>query len=232
MNIGFDLISDLYLSENDNFDWDGKATSLYCLVAGNISTDLRVVAITLATLSKYYQGVFYIAGALEFEGVDNIAARVNEISRVCRRLRNVAYLHHNVVIIDGVAVLGANGWFGNIMLTGPNANQDIVAYRYDDMLYLKNSIEKLQKHLDVKKILIVTNSVPNEELYFGEIPEEVSEEPPLTIVLLSDSENKVSHWAFGTYKKIVDAVYSDINYLNNPSYGSDPYWPKRIEVIV
>jgi hypothetical protein len=35
MKIGFDLISDLNLSPNDSFNWENKATSLYCIIAGN-----------------------------------------------------------------------------------------------------------------------------------------------------------------------------------------------------
>ena len=229
MKIGFDLISDLNLSPSDSFDWEGKATSLYCVVAGNISTDIRVIGLTLANLSRYYQGVFYVAGSLEFEGVEDIPKRVNEISRLCKKIRNVAFLYHNVVIIDGVAILGANGWYGEI--TPTNADKTEVP-RFEDLVYLKNSVEKLQKHLDVKKILMVTSAVPNEELYFSEIPSDVNGHPEMTIVLLADSEKKVSHWAFGSHKKIVDATFSDINYINNPPITNSPYWAKRIEVTV
>lgn len=229
MNIGFDLISDLNLSPTDSFDWDGKATSLYCVVAGNISTDIRVIGLTLANLARHYQGVFYVAGPLEFQGITDIPKRVNEISRLCKRIRNVAFLYHNVVIIDGVAILGANGWYGEIT---PSNVEETEIPRFEDMLYLRNSVEKLQRHLDVKKILMVTGAVPNEELYFGEIPEDVYGHPEMTLVLLSDSEKKVSHWAFGTHEKIVDTTFSNINYINNPPMKNSPYWAKRIEVTV
>ena len=58
-DIGFDVIGDLNLSINDSFNWENKATSLYCIVAGNISTNLRVVRQTLLHLGQFYQGVFY-----------------------------------------------------------------------------------------------------------------------------------------------------------------------------
>ena len=51
--IGFDLISDLNLSPEDSFNWEGKATSLYCIIAGNISEDLRTIKQTLSHLSKF-----------------------------------------------------------------------------------------------------------------------------------------------------------------------------------
>ena len=43
MNIGFDVISDLNLDAEDHFTWEGKATSLYLIIAGNISNDMRVI---------------------------------------------------------------------------------------------------------------------------------------------------------------------------------------------
>ena len=42
-DIGFDIISDLNLQPDDSFNWENKATSLYCIVAGNNSSDLRTV---------------------------------------------------------------------------------------------------------------------------------------------------------------------------------------------
>ena len=37
IDIGFDVISDLNLKRNDSFNWENKATSLYCILSGNIS---------------------------------------------------------------------------------------------------------------------------------------------------------------------------------------------------
>lgn len=230
MKISFDLISDLNLQPGDTFDWDGKATSLYCLVAGNISSDIGMISKVLTTLARNYQGVFYIGGSLEYQGVADAHIKALELNRLCKKIRNTAFLHHNVVIIDGVAILGANGWFGNLKPKDIIESSKFEMYMYEDMAYLKTSIEKLQKHLDVKKIFVVTNCVPNEELYFGEIPEDVEGLPPTTLCLLADLEKKVSHWGFGSHKKIVDTVFSGINYVNNPCNKDSPYWAKRIEV--
>lgn len=232
MNIGFDLVSDLNLSSENQFDWEGKATSLYCIVAGNISSNLKVVVNTLSILSRYYQGVFYIPGSLEYQDSENYEIRTKEIIASCRLVRNVAVLYQHVVIIDGVAILGCNGWYGNTVDPNDEIEKQIKAYRYDDIFYLKNSIEKLQKHLDVTKIIIVTNSVPNNELYFGEGPNSVQQQIPLNLTLLADTQHKISHWLFGTYGKIVDTVINNVNYLNNPGIDRNPYWAKRINVEV
>jgi hypothetical protein len=113
MKIGFDVISDLNLTPDESFNWEGKATSLYCIIAGNISNDLRTIRQTLLHLSQFYQGVFYTAGSLEYENVPSMAARTQEIFKICSTVRNVASLHNHVVIVDGIAIVGTNGWYGN-----------------------------------------------------------------------------------------------------------------------
>ena len=102
---GFDVISDLHLIPNEEFNWEGKATSLYCIIAGNISHDIPTIIKTLSILSRYYQGVFYALGALEYQDVDvsDVYVKTKQLLHACSRIKNVAVLHQNVVIIDGVA---------------------------------------------------------------------------------------------------------------------------------
>jgi hypothetical protein len=228
MEIGFDLISDLNLLPENNFNWENKATSLYCLVAGNVSSDVKTVGVTLNHLSKFYQGVFYVPGSLEFEDTDRFQHRLVEITKICKKIRNVALLHQHVVIIDGIAILGCTGYYGKE--DAYNFEELYGQNRFEDVVYLKNSLEKLQKHLDVKKIVLMTNSVPNNQLYFGELPPDTETLPELSLTLFADSETKVSHWAYGSYKKIVDTTLNNINYVCNPSLGSNFYYAKRINV--
>jgi hypothetical protein len=136
-----------------------------------------------------------------------------------------------VVVVDGIAVLGANGWYGNTAHDEETASI-IEVHRNEDILYLKNTIERLQKHLDVKHIVIVSNSVPGIDLYFGEHPETVDIQLNLNIALIADTENKVSHWLYGTYGKVVDTNINDINYINNSSFKRNPYWAKRVEIKI
>lgn len=228
MKIGFDVIGDLNLSPNDSFNWENKATSLYCIVAGNISNDLRTIGITLAHLSNFYQGVFYALGSLEYKDIPDIDKRTEDLDSLCSSLRKVVLLQRQVVIIDGIAILGCNGWYGDADSTTLVNEAKIQIEQYDDIRYLKSSIEKLQRHLDVKKIIIVSNAVPAAALCFGEMPE--SDQIPLNLALIADTEVKVSHWVYGTYKKIVDTTINSINYIANPYFKSNSYWAKRIEL--
>jgi hypothetical protein len=230
MKIGFDVISDLNLKPNEQLSWEGKATSLYCIIAGNISNDLRTIHQILLHLSRFYQGVFYTAGTLEYEGTSDISTRTNELLNLCKSIRNVAYLHNHVVIIDGIAIVGSNGWF-NDQDAYPLLTLDAIENeRYQDLSYLSNAIEKLQLHLDVKKIIIVSHSAPSHELLFGEEPDLIYSIPPLKLSLVKDLEAKVTHWIYGHYDKTVDIVIDGINYVNNSYYNRNPYWAKRIEI--
>jgi hypothetical protein len=232
MVIGFDVISDLNLSPNDSFNWENKATSLYCIVAGNVSNDLRTLVGVLSHLSKQYQGVFYIPGSLEYTNSDDIYDTTSSIINACKKIKNLAVLYQHVVIIDGVAVLGANGWYGNLEPTDDTLEAITEIKRHEDIFYLKNSIEKLQKHLDVKKIIVVTNSVPGKDLYFGETPKFVENYLSPDLIIATDTERKINNWIFGTYEKIVDTRINGINYINNPKLDKRPYHAKRIEVEI
>jgi len=231
MNAGFDLISDLNLTSDDDFDWTGKPTSLYCIVAGNISNDIAVVTTVLSHLSTVYHGVFYIDGALEHDTLTHHHKKVNEISKICRIHKNTVYLHNNVVVVDGVALVGSNGWFGNYM---PKDDIDDIRQEmlyHEDLSYICTTVEKLQLHPDVKKIIMITNSVPAIELFYGELPPKVDDIGP-SIAIIHDTEHKISHWVFGSHKKIVDTTIGNINYINNASHRSGLYWPRRVEVSI
>lgn len=230
MELGFDLISDLYLDQNDSFNWEGKATSLYCIVAGNISNDSRTILQTLTHLSGFYQGVFYVPGPLEFLHKSSIIDYTELLSIGLQKIPNIAFLYHNVVVIDGLAILGATGWTGEI--DDSIDNDQLIEASYHDLVYLHKSIEKLQRHLDVKKIMIVTSSIPNRHLYFQEEPEIINHQLPLVTSLSNDTEHKVTHWLFGSHSKVIDTQIEGINYINNPYLKRRPYWAKRINVEI
>jgi hypothetical protein len=243
LDIGFDVISDLNLEPNDNFNWEDKATSLYCILSGNISSDVQTMVNVLSHLSRFYQGVFYTPGLLEYDSspLQNINQRTADIQNISKKLPNVILLHHNIVIIDGIAIVGANCW-ENAHEPGKSISIDDLKYnqyRLDDMSFLHKTIDKLQRHLDVKKIVLVSNAVPNNNCYFGEVPPYVGEQIPLDTVLNSDTEGKVCYWVYGSYTKPVDATLllprkTDLQVVSNPLEGknSNQFYPKRITISV
>ena len=231
MEIGFDVISDLNLEPDDSFNWEGKVTSLYCIVAGNISSDLRTIWQTLLHLSRLYQGVFYVIGSLEYKDSDDFEATTKSILKIGSKIHNVAILQHHVVILDGLALVGCNGWSNDQKYFDGLYEFRALNNKLEDAKYLKNSIAKLQKHLDVKKIMVVTSTVPKQELYFGELPDN-DDEVYLDLCINEDTEMKITKWVFGTHKKIVDTTLGNINYINNPYYHVKPYWAKRVNIEI
>ena len=233
MNIGFDVISDLNLDAEDSFEWEGKATSLYLIIAGNISSDLRVIHQTLVHLSRYYQGIFYVAGSLEHDNLHLIKNRYLELAHICKAIKNVAFLHRHVVIINGIAILGANGLYGNSSIASTALEKlHLHAQHVEDVSYIGSSLEKLQLHLDVKKIIVVTHCTPSPGLFFGEEPNDLADQIPLTQTLGWDSERKVCNWIYGSFNKTVNTTIDNVTYINNSSYHREPYWAKRFEVEV
>lgn len=229
MEIGFDLISDLDLGPEDSFNWEGKATSLYCLVAGNVSNDLRTIFQTLSHLSRFYQGIFYVPGLTEYKNTVDFDIRTREIETLVKKLPKVVLLYHHVVIIDGIAILGVNGFNAD---NPDDIDMRLVKARLDDIAYLNNSVAKLQTHLDVKQIMVMTACIPRKELYFGKVPDHVDDHLYPDYCFQSDTEMKITHWVYGGSDTMTETVYNSVTYLNNPYKKKGPYWPKRVNLEI
>lgn len=229
MIVGFDIISDLHLTNQDTFEWTGKPTSLFCIVPGNISSDMSVLYKTLALLSTCYKGVFFIDGTLENPDIHFNHERVKVISKLCETLQNVVYLHTNVVVVEGIALVGINGWEEKEVINSTIDLFEANVNRYDDILYLEKTIERLQIHPDVRKIVVISNCIPAKELYYDDV---VHTELFPTNVMHLDTEFKVTKWVYGTSDKMTDTVIDGVRFLNNPKHDKEPYYPKRIDVEV
>lgn len=229
LEIGFDLINDINIGPNEEFDWEGKSTSLYCIVAGNVSEDLRTLYQVLSHLSKFYQGIFYVPGLLEYKTALDHETRTKEIAALIKKLPKVAFLYHHVVIIDGIAILGANGWSADKL---DDIDARLIKSRLEDIAYLGDSVSKLQRHLDVKRILLITACIPEKDLYFGQLPKHVDDHIYPGYCLSNDTEMKITHWAFGCNEQTVDTVVKGVKYVSNPYKKNSVYWPKRINITL
>ena len=260
MQFNFDLISDLHLGPHDTFDWSGQATSTVCIVAGDISRDVEVVRETLEHLGKCYQAVFYIDGNNEHRyNLDIITESYQILENAVSNIPNVIFLQNNCVIINGVAILGTNGWWtwdfdenideeqcklwwSDVMKTRYDTTTEINSLAYADVAYLINSVNKLQKHPDIKRIVIVTHTVPNLDLInhdvsiastyaFNKMGNSL-----MSLVLDEDTENKIKTWCFGHYHNSIDCDFGGVRYVNNcKGRDEDAEWnsaynPKRITI--
>jgi hypothetical protein len=263
MTFAFDLISDLHVETWDQFDWAGQATSPYCVVAGDVCRDRTVLVDTLTHLGQCYPGgVFYIDGNDEHRYyLDDLDSSYRELDQEISKIPNVVYLQDNVVIINGVAILGTNAWWTydfdpdldfeqcvefiqNRVGISNSSARNITGVAYHDASYLINSVRKLQTHREVGAIVVVTHTVP--------APWIVSHDLELTDhwrynamgnsyvsqAIDEDTENKIKTWCFGHYHKSVDQNYAGIEWIANPrgrgntDWCQQVYYPRRIEITL
>jgi predicted phosphodiesterase len=261
MSLAFDLISDLHIETwPTEFDWTYQATSPVCVVAGDVTRDPDTLIRTLRHLGKCYQAVFYVDGNDEhYTQLENLSLSYSTITKQLRRIPNVVYLQDNVVIVDGVAILGTNGWWGFDFDLGIDAHQSAAwaQERYNiseaatksiarmsttDATYMVSSVAKLQTHKDVQKIVMVTHTVPDPSLIAHDIELEgtmrfnTMGNRLMAQALAADTENKLHTWCFGHYHGSVDQVRCGIRFVNNcrgrgdTPYAKAVYYPQRIVV--
>lgn len=260
MTFAFDLISDLHVDTWADFDWSAQATSPVCVVAGDVAVDPQLLKKTLTHLGQNYQAVFYIDGNDEHRNhLENLGTSYKRLVDTVSNIKNVVYLHDQVVVINGVAFLATNGWWSfnwasqfsvdhcmsslqDYYNISNDATRSMLAYAINDSEYLERSLLRLQTHQDVKKIVVITHTVP-----LGEF---VQHDPWLantyrintgvnsyiTQGLKADTESKAKVWCFGHFHQSVDQVVDGVRYVCNPrgrtntDWCRDPYFPVRIEV--
>lgn len=263
MTFAFDLISDLHLETwNESIDWTGRATSTHCVVIGDVCYDRSLLIKFLTHLSKCYQGVFYIDGNDEHKNyIDRLGDSYADLAIRTARIPNLVYLQDNVVIVNGIAILGTNGWWSyDLDLTvNPEEVELWLAEKegYDqstieqirqagitDANYIISSVRRLQTHIDVKKIVVLTHTVPRADL--------ISHDPNLvytekfncmgnrymSAALEVDTERKIHTWCFGHYHNKIDQYRDGIRWVNNcrgrqgSMYSQWAYHPLRITVEI
>ena len=260
MTFAFDLISDLHVETWNKFDWTGQATSPVCVVAGDIARNIDLTVETLKHLSECYQAVFYIDGNDEHRyQLDNLDQNYNELADKLAIIKNVVFMREHVVVVNGVAIVGTNGWWSYDFDLNIDADQtrswfqdayqinntavdNVASAAYNDAAYLIQSVKKLQTHPDVRSIVIVSHTVPAPWLVEHDIALSDSwrfnttGNPHLELALNEDTEHKIHTWCFGHYHQPVDRIANGIRYTNNCRGRGDtdwcqrPYYPKRIEI--
>jgi predicted phosphohydrolase len=229
-------------------------------VAGDVARDTKTVIDTLRHLGQCYQAVFYVDGNDEHvHQYENLGHSYRELIKKIKRLPNVIFLQDNVVVIDDVAILGTNGWWSFDFDLGIDAAQSrlwleekenystkiteqIRRSSSTDATYLLSSIKRLQTHPDVKKIVVVTHTVPRPDLIEhdptieGLLKFNVMGNRYLKVALNADTEHKIHTWCFGHYHGSVDQTRSGVRFVNNcrgrgdTPYSQYVYHPKRIVI--
>lgn len=257
--LAFDIISDLHLSVNDNFCWEGQATAPICLVLGDICRDHHQLQQVLTTLRYEYATVLYIDGNEEHKDLwPDFQASHQSICQVCRD-SDVVYLYDNMVVINGVGFVGTNGWWTWDFDTGIDPQQlyqwFVSTYRCHsdvpalisrmaevDTDYLGSCVRRAQTMPDVNKLVLATHTVPvadiilNDIDFAGSYKCNVMGNSLMFDVHALDTQHKISHWCFGHYHGLVDQYIGNTRLINNcrgrsgSAQYKSVYFPRRVEV--
>jgi hypothetical protein len=260
MQFAFDLISDLHVETWDSFDWHGQSTSPVCVIAGDVCRDRPTLLKTLRHLGKCYQVVFYIDGNDEHMNfLETLDASYADLADEIQKIPNVVYLQNNVIVVDGVAIVGTMGWWAFDFDLGVDSDQAESWYRdkfnlspqvthtirqtaLGESLYMAASVKRLQTHQDVKKIVMVSHTVPDPALVSHDIDLEGSYRLNtmgnryMMQALAADTEKKIHTWCFGHYHGSVDQIRSGVRFVNNcrgrgdTKYSQHVYYPRRIVI--
>jgi hypothetical protein len=255
MQFTIDLISDLNLNK-ESFDWIGKPTSLFCLVAGNISSDRTILLETLQHLGRQYHQVFFIDGPEDMKReIVDLKESYKELETYIPNLENIVYGNNQVIMVNNVGIVLVNGWWSYDFDSNVEIEQveqflinewkidrqsmlKLACYAYSDVKYLENTIKKLQSHKDVKEIMIVSNTVPLVDLINHDIELTNSTKMNLmgnsmiTNCLNFDTKKKVKTWCFGYYPHAIDESINGVRFVSNPRSGDiNIYYPKVIQAL-
>lgn len=259
MSLTFDLISDLDVSQwSTEPDWQNLPTSLFCVVVGNVDQDLATTSAFLRKLSDVYHAVFYIDGPVDHQHtLNDLSHSYQLLDASIGKIPGVTHLQNNVVVINGVALIGTNGWhdFGfnpelereharmryqSLLSLDETAIEQIEDFAGNDRRYLAHSIRKLQTYYDIKKIVVVTSAVPEWTLvqHDAVLVSDTSRlygNNMLDDALDCDLLDKVSTWCFGNYAGTIDRLHRGIRFVNNcRSDGTgrfrSVYYPLRVVV--
>ena len=111
--IGFDLISDLYVDNwAEDINWTAEPTSVMAVVAGDVSSDLDRTVYELKRISECYKQVIYIDGDLEHQSqLESVPSNRSYLNRKIERMKNCIYLYESVLLLNNTAFVGANLWW-------------------------------------------------------------------------------------------------------------------------
>jgi len=261
MKIHFDLISDLHVDTwDEQFSWEGKATSPYAVVAGDVSRERADVRPILEEISKHYLMTMFVDGNDEHRwGLDNLGESYETLREDIGTIKDFIFLQDDCLVIDNVAFVGTNGWTcfdfaeDNSYLDNKRwmedtykismyAGQQIEAMAMSDAGFLCRTVKKLQTHPDIKKIVMISHFVPDVRLLKHDIHLDGTHRLGctgnsfLTKCIEEDHEKKIDTWCFGHYHSDIEMNLDGIRYLNNARgrNGTDwckpVYYPKRIEI--
>jgi Calcineurin-like phosphoesterase len=257
----FDLISDLHIDQwpkDKLLNFRGLGTSLNCVVAGDVSQDLKTTRDFIFRLADAYQTVIFVDGNHEHKpSYDNIYANCEWFEREFDKSKNITYLWDTSCVIDKTAFIGSNGWwtFDYLEPVIPRIESiDAFCYNEDcsnataigiwdaaieNSEFLSNVVTDFNRLPQIEHIVMVTHTPPRKDLFdinidLSSVDLAKLHNSSIQDVLLHDSKKKITTWCFGHYHDAaVDKTIDGIRYVSHPRGNPNDslfpvYYPKLI----
>ena len=258
----FDLISDLHNNfwpETSRLNWEGLGTSLVAVVLGDVNFDVEDTYKTIVDISKYYKFVIFIDGNHEHNNQPNIQEHNSFMRQRFKKYQNIQYLNRNAVVIDGVAFVGANGWWTFDFMEPDISKEQVYEYFLNNNIYsetfmyelyntaqedsfmLGEIVTKLTVDPAINEIVMLTHTAPLKKFMDFEIKQHPANyarcgNSTLLNVLQNDINKKIHTWCFGHVHVDFDEKINNIRYVCHPRGRQDDspqnlfYYPKMIEL--
>ena len=245
----FDLVSDLhkdFWEDDEQVNWEGLGTSLVNCILGDISFDSNITYSTIVDISKHYKFTIFVDGNHEHNNECGFQHHNQQLKNELSKYQNIVFLNRSAIVIDGIAFIGANGWwtfdFMEPELTREEAYwyfisnniysdpfmQEVMQSAREDAQILSEIIAKLTVDDAVMEIIILTHTSPLKEFMdFDNFP---NQHPAnfsrcgssyLPGILKFDTNKKIRTWCFGHVHQEFDQVVDGIRYICHPRGRKD-----------
>lgn len=220
-----------------------NSDSKILIVAGDTSDSLELSIKKLDEIGKYYDKILFLDGnhehidktptMYEEYDIEKLATKVNK--KHSNKNNKLHFLSSSPFQIGDTIIIGKNGWWNynnwddktikketeNYFKDWQNIKEeDSRKYCYNCMLQAKRDYNDLKKWVKqyqndetVKKMVIVTHTVPL-EIFANNF--DMATYGNSEIVNLLKFSSKISHWVFGHSHKTYDYKYNDVHFISNP----------------
>ena len=215
------------------------------IVAGDVSDDIDLSLSFLNRVSADYTAVLYVDGNHEHVHRFPNLYTTEDIAQRFRNNRNpkVMYLPSTPFCHQGTAFVGVNGWWNYSQDTPatqefrhwiPHMN-DRATYQqyktrvrrraYEDSIYLRDTIQRMNDDASVKRIVVVTHSIPLKS--FTTDTAEPTECNTYIHSMIQEwvpsPDQKVQWWVFGHTHRAHYAKHNHIQFICHPRGRPDDF---------
>ena len=231
----------LNIKKNKNSD--------YLIVAGDVSDNIDESISFLEKMDKEYKKIIFIDGNHEHTDEYPYLLDTNKVHNKIKDNR-IHYLYDNPFIVDNTCIIGVCGWWD--YTNNKNINDltyfkrwikhfgekeerifidEVIKKANQEYLNLKGYIEKYEKDDNIKNIIIVTHTTPEEfdydEKELNELDTIINQELKK---LINSKYKKIKYWIYGHKHSETDRKFNNIHFLCHPRGRPEDYDRKEFNV--